>query len=356
VPNITGETGYQPAWAPDGSWRYDEFTGLGLTERKWALGFAAGTSGAMQWDWAREPDFGMLRSDGSAKIQETMMDDMSGFAAVAQASAGELISPQVAIVLPQSFQLSTYNKMALAAQQNSVRALYQYARAEAYAVGEYQIGLLGNPKLIILPSPLGLTEKAWQTILDKVAAGATLLVSGRFDADAHLHPAQRQRAIGLDYEPGPLTIRENLLQWPGGEARLTYGGEKTTFLARAFLPDGRAWTETAHGKGRILFAALPLELNDNLQAIGDVYAYALKTAGVVPVYTTAVHDPGMLICPTRFAHATLYVLTSESSGSEVSFTDVASGKNFSGTLEPGRAALLLVGNDGRVIASYNWRQ
>ncbi len=46
MPNITGETGYQPVWAPDGTWRYDEFTGLPLTERKWALGFAAGSSGA----------------------------------------------------------------------------------------------------------------------------------------------------------------------------------------------------------------------------------------------------------------------------------------------------------------------
>ena len=44
MPNITGETGYQPVWAPDGTWRYDEFTGLPLTERKWALGFAAGSS------------------------------------------------------------------------------------------------------------------------------------------------------------------------------------------------------------------------------------------------------------------------------------------------------------------------
>ena len=61
VPNITGETGYQPAWAPDGAWRYDEFTGLGLTQRKWALGFAAGSTGATQWDWDREVDFGMKR-------------------------------------------------------------------------------------------------------------------------------------------------------------------------------------------------------------------------------------------------------------------------------------------------------
>ena len=79
IPNITGETGYQPVWAPDGTWRYDEFTGLALTERKWALGFAAGSSGAMQWDWAREVDFGMQRSDGSAKVWEPMMRGVGRF-------------------------------------------------------------------------------------------------------------------------------------------------------------------------------------------------------------------------------------------------------------------------------------
>ena len=34
----------------------------------------------------------------------------------------------MALVLPQSLQLSIYNKTALEAQQNAVRALYQYAR------------------------------------------------------------------------------------------------------------------------------------------------------------------------------------------------------------------------------------
>ena len=81
IPNITGETGYQPVWAPDGSWRYDEFTGLALEERKWALGFAAGSSGAMQWDWDREPDFGIERSDGSAKGWEDMMRNLGALPA-----------------------------------------------------------------------------------------------------------------------------------------------------------------------------------------------------------------------------------------------------------------------------------
>jgi hypothetical protein len=187
-----------------------------------------------------------------------------------------------------------------------------------------------------------------------VEAGATLLVSGRFDEDPHFHATGRQSQIGLDYQPGPLTIRENIVKWPGDEARLTYSGDKTTYLDRAFLPSGATWTEKPLGKGRILFAPLPLELNDNVQAIGDVYRYAAKTAGVVPDYSTDLRDPGILICPTRFPHATLYVLTSESGQTEVSFRDTASGKVIAGQLQPGHAAMFMIGEGGKILASWNW--
>jgi glycosyl hydrolase family 42 (putative beta-galactosidase) len=355
IPNIVGETGYQPVWEPDGTWRYDEITGYALLERKWALGFAAGNSGILQWDWAREVDFGMQRSDGSAKSWENMMSAIGRFAATAAPFATGIIPPQVAVVLPQTFQLSTFNALALEAQQNSVRALYQYAHGEAYAVGEYQIDLLGDPKLIILPSSFVLTPVAWDGILAKVRAGATLLVTGPFDDDAHFHTTGRQNDLGLDYAQGLLALRENLLKWPGGEARLTYSGDKTTYLNRAVFADGSNWAEKTIGKGKILFVALPLELNDNLQAVGDVYRYALKVAGVTPIYTSTLQDPGILICPTRFPHATLYVLTSESNQrADISFRDQATGKQFSGKLDSGRAALLLVSDDGSLLASYNW--
>src|ERR1017187_3351403 len=355
VPNIVGETGYQPVWSTDGSWRYDELTGLPILERKWALGFAAANSGAVQWDWAREADFGMKRSDGAAKLWHGIMRDMGQFVEKAAPWATGLVQPQVAIVLPQSLQLSVRNADALEAQQKCVRALYQYARSEAYAVGEYQIELLGNPKLIILPSPRGLTRESWEAIRGKVEAGATLLVSGAFDGDPSFHPTGRQDTIGLPFEAGPLTLRETLLQWPDHEARLTFGGDKTTFLDRAFLPGGATWAEKPVGKGRILFSALPLELNENVQAIGDVYRYALKTAAVAPTYSTAVEDPGILICTTRYPKATLYVLTSESPRQQVAFRDSTSGKNFRGELDAGRAALLLVAPDGNLLATYNWK-
>jgi hypothetical protein len=354
VPNITGETGYQPAWTPDGTWRYDEFTGLGLIERKWALGFAAGSSGAMQWDWDREIYFGMKRSDGSSKAWENLMRDLGAFAQKAAPLATGLVLPQVALVLPQSYQMSVHNSLALDAQQNAVRALYGYARSEAYAVGEYQTDLLGSPKLILLPSPFGLTESAWQAIEDRVKAGSVLLVTGPFNGDAHLHDTGRQDAIGIPYRTEALTSRDDLIHFPYGDEMLSFTSSKTAVLSRAFLPGGEDWIEKPLGKGRILFAAFPLELNDNLEAIGDAYKYALKIAGVSPVYTTTLKDPGILICPTQYPDATLYVITSESNREQVDFKDVRSGREFAGTLASGRAAILLVGADGKLLAALNW--
>ena len=354
VPNITGETGYQPVWAPDGTWRYDELTGLGLTERKWALGFAAGTSGAMQWDWAREVDFGMQRSDGSAKAWENMMRDLGKFVREAAPFAGSIIQPEVAIVLPQSYQLSVSNTFAIEAQQASVRALYNLARSQAYAVGEYQSELLGNPKLIIVPCAFGLSDTAWHDITQRVQGGAVLLVTGPFVEDPHFHPTGRQGSIGLNYDLAPLTLRDHLFHFPGGVESLEFAGMKTTLLTRAVLPNGEDWIEKPLGKGKILFSALPLELNTNIQAVADVYSYALKASKIAPIYSTSLKDPGILICPTVFPKATLYVLASESNQTNVSFRDQRSGKDFSGPLTNGRAALLLVGVNGTILASYHW--
>ncbi len=353
-PNITGETGYQPVWAPDGTWRYDEFTGLPITERKWALGFAAGSSGAMQWDWAREVDFGMQRSDGSAKVWEKMMQGVGLFAEHAAPYATGFIKPDIAIVIPQSYQLSVNNTLALQAQQNAVRALYNNARGEAYVVGEYQIESLGSPKLIILPSSFALTQEAWQAIEAKVKGGAVLLVTGPFAEDAHFHATGRQDRSSIPYVDAPLTLRSNVFTWPGGDEIFNFTDTKTTVLSRAELPGKEDWVEKSLGTGKILFSSLPLELSDNLQGVGHVYSYAMKMANVTPTYTTTLQDAGILICPTRFPKATLYVLTSESNRKTVSFHDMRSGKDFSGDLDPGRAALLLIGEDGKLITSYNW--
>ncbi len=212
-------------------------------------------------------------------------------------------------------------------------------------MGEYQPELLGSPKLIILPSPFGLTDEAWQAIEQRVRAGAVLLVSGPFGDDAHFHFTGRQDAVGLPYTNEPLTLRDNSFQFPGGDETLIYMAFKTTVLNRAVLPNGEDWAEKPLGKGKILFSAFPLELNANIRTVGDVYSYALKAANIAPVYSTTLKDPGIAICPTEFSKATLYVLTSESNQTNVSFEDRRSGRQFSGTLAE-RARRVAAGGHG----------
>lgn len=217
-----------------------------------------------------------------------------------------------------------------------MRGVGEFARNAA----PYATDFLKPDIAIILPSSFGLTEGAWQAITTRVKAGAVLLVTGPFAGDSHLHETGRQDEVGLSYTDTPLTLRDNLFKWAGGEEEFAFSNGKTTVLSRARLTEGEDWIEKQLGKGKILFAVLPLELSDNLQGVGHIYSYAMKAANIRPTYTTTLTDNGLLICPTRFPKATLYVLTSESNRTTVSFHDARSSKDFSGQLENGRAALL----------------
>ena len=353
MPNLVGETGPQPAVAMDGRSRWDEAKGLGLVERKLALGLAAGNGGAAAWIWSRSDPFHFGRQDGSSTLWVETLSHLAAFAKEAAPHLSDARPGDVAIVLPQSLQLSVFGRFGIEAQQKCVRALYHEARASAYVVGEYQTELLGSPRLIILPAPWVLSQRAWDAILEKVRGGATLLVTGPFDADEHFHPTDRHRAAGLDYETEILAARENPVQWPGGHGRAVFSGDKTTFLERARLGTGATFARRPLGQGQVFFFTLPLELNDDVELIGDVYRWVLAQAKVEPVYKTTLADPGILICPTSLETGTFYVLTSESSvRREVVFQDSASRRELRVGLDPGRAALLLVTREGKVVAQY----
>jgi hypothetical protein len=353
VPNLVGETSPQPSAAMNGAPRWDETKGLGLFERKLALSVAAGNAGGAAWIWSRSDPYHLGRQDGSATLWVDVLSRLASFARDASPHMSEPRQPDVAIVLPQSLQLSVFGHLGIEAQQSCVRALYHHARAEAYVVGEYQIELLGRPRLILLPSPWVLDERAWSAILASVRDGATLLVTGRFDVDAHFWPTGRNHGIGLEYAPEILDTRDNPVSWPGGGGIATFSGDKTTYLEQARLPGGATFARRSLGRGRVLFFSLPLELNDDLGLLGEVYRWALREAGIVPTYRTSLEDPGILICPTSLDASTLYVLTSESAvRRDVVFRDGMSGTELTVPLEPGRAALVLVGRDGRVLARY----
>ena len=87
-----------------------------------------------------------------------------------------------------------------------------------------------------------------------------------------------------------------------------------------------------------------------------VASFLLMVAGAVPACTTNVQDPGILITATEYPKATLYVLTLETATAAFSFRDRRSGKQFTTGLNAVRAALVLIGRDGAVLAAYNWHE
>lgn len=354
-PNLVEETGPQPVWSIDGTWRLDDMNGLGLEERKLVLAFANAGAGVMHWDWTHSDDFGLMRRDGSEKVWLQALEGVAAFARKAEPYAEDAELPQIAVVLPQSLQLSVFNEYSIETQQKAVRALYQYARGTAFVVGEYQLAGMPDAKLIIVPSPWVLNRTAWELLMEKVRKGATLLISGRVDADVHWIPDRsRTREWGVGYSEEPLRTRYAEITWPGDSARLSYSGDKTTYLDRGLLSDGKTFADIPFGKGHILYFALPLEMSDQLGAIGGVYKFAMKRTGISEPYTTACTDPGILIAPTRLPNATLYVLTSETTHTApLEFHDELSGADFKVHLMENRGALMLIGKSGKIIASYN---
>jgi hypothetical protein len=354
TPNLLGETGPQPSIALDGVTRWDEVRGLGLAERKTTFGLAAGNAGAAIWIWSRTDPYRWNRSDGSSTLWIDMISGLGKFARDAEPFLSDEQPGEVAMVLPQTLQLSAFNAYSIEAQQKAVQALFYGARSSAYAVGEYQIDLLGKPKLILLPSPWMLNQRAWEALLEAVQEGATLLITGRFDLDEHFRPTDRHREVGIDYEGQILETRENFVQWPAGEGWFSFSGDKTTFIDQAALPSGHTFTRQSVGAGEILFFSLPLELSDDIQLLADIYSWALEEAGVEPIYSTDLDSPGIVISPTVLDKATLYVVASESSlPQEVSFRDRRSGQEVEVELEPGRAAVVLVTNEGEIPARYD---
>jgi hypothetical protein len=354
-PNVIGETGPQPAASINGFWRLDDVKGMALLERKLALGFAGANAGVLHWDWTRTDNFGILRRDGSQKQWMNVLRGIAAFASNAQAYTTESKLPEIALVLPQSLQFSVFSGWGISVQQNAIRTLYQHARGIAFAVGEYQLSQMPDAKLIIVPSPWVMSQGAWNILMTKVKAGATLLISGRIDADDHWTSIpERVSDWNIEYKSEPLITREISVDWPEGSAQLSYTGDKTTYTDRGVLSNNQTFLDIQLGNGRILYFAPPLELADQFNEVGRIYKYAMKRAGINTIYETKCEDPGILICPTQLPDATLYVLTSEStSTAPVTFKDNKSGADIRINIAPGRAALLLIGKNGKIITSYN---
>jgi hypothetical protein len=360
------ETGLQRELNLDEVARRDQQNEAALFERKFAASFVQG-SGAIEWLWntnsymteGNETPIGAVRTDGTEKPEATVMRDFGTFAAALGPHLRNPVPPSVAIVTSQAAQFSAIADLQIAAQRNAVRALAYGARLAPYVIAENQIDKLGSPKLVILPSPQAITEKAWQALLKYVDGGGNLLITGPLDRDEHWQVVARQEAIIPDARTEPLTFHQTtLLDRKNKGFFLNFDQEKQNWLDTLRFKDGTSLREIPRGTGQIFWCAYPVELSEEMAAATGLYNYVASSVGLEPNFDLLTPlSTGVLVYSTVLDDAVLYVLVSDDSGADVAQVDLRdkpSGGHLRVLLEGEHAAVVLLDKkSGAVLAKYD---
>jgi len=358
------ETGLQRELHMDEVARRTTESEAALLERKVAMSFVQG-SGAIEWLWntnsymteSNETPIGLVRPDSTEKPEATVMRAMAQFAKPLSEHLREPVQPRIAIITSQAAQFSVIADMQIEAQRNAIRALAYYDHLTPYVIAENQIAKLGSPKLAILPAAQVLTDAAWRALLKYADDGGTLLITGPVERDEHWHRTSRAADLKLDAVTEPLTYHAAALRLKDRDIALTFDQQKQSWLDSLRFADGSTLKEIPRGKGRIFWAAYPVELAEGTQATADLYAYVASRAGVEPMYELAsAVSTGVLVFPVELQDAVLYILISDSADdANLDIRDKFTGAHVTLRLPAEHAALALIGKQEKsVLAKYGF--
>lgn len=245
----------------------------------------------------------------------------------------------------------------LEAQRRAVRALAYSVHVTPYILAENQIEKLGSPKLAILPSPQALSDDGWQELVRYVEAGGNLLITGPVDHDDHWQIVHRSANAGLQVHLEPLVYHNAAIRVGDRSIPLAFGQQQQNWLESLRFDDGSTFREISRGKGRIFWAAYPVELSEDIQSTADLYAYVAARAGLSPMFTTQTPvPPGVLVFPTELADAMFYVFVSDSADdAAINVRDRETGVPISFTLPSQHAALAVIGKQAKkIVARYGF--
>ena len=362
-PMLLQETGEQRRLTLDDHLRFSaEIEGWQL-ERKIAISFAQG-AGALEWVWNvnatmandNEIPIGAVRPDGTEKPEAQVLAGFAAFVNKSPQTFTQIVPPPVTMVTSQTMLYSILGGLALDTQKHALRAMAYVDHMPLRMLTENRLADLGSPKLVFLPSAQGLTDSAWTELMDYVAKGGTLLVTGPVDRDEHWQPVDRLSALGVKATVFPLAVRQSELTLPDGKTyplSFPAGVQQSATWTMRFA-DGKSVEVIAHGSGRILWTADPVEFSEGYSTVAALYRWALQQAGVRPVFREVTPlSAGVLAFPTVLTDGEIYSFSNESLDAQtVDLVDALTGAHIRFTMQPQRGAALLLNRQGTVLSSY----
>lgn len=321
-PNLIQEIGVMLVRGLDGRpWRSEQANAW-LLERKLITGLIARGAGLVQWLWHtnggmtsdNENSIGLVRVDGSAKPELTVM---RACARLLQALAGELLeppTPEVWLVIPYG-QWFARPELGSWPTQQAVRALAYELGVIPQLVGEAHLARLATlaeagqaPRCVIVPALQLCDPAAWFALLDYVSRGGEVLVSGVIGRDLHLLPFD-PRLEGADPggDPVPVAAWEELRDAQGRVYRLTFSQEKIGCVSKAH----QRLEVYRLGRGRLIWCGLPLELADEVPVIARLYRQLLPETPLEPSVGLGRRGRPLLIARRPLRQGTLILVVSE---------------------------------------------
>ena len=363
-PLLIQETGLQRELNLDETARRTTDSEAALLEKKMATAFIQ-SSGSIEWLWntnsymteSNETPIGAVRTDSTEKPEATLM---RAFAKFAPEMAPYLVYPKVpetAIVTSQAAQYSVMGDFQLQAQQRAVRALAYDDHLTCAIVAENQIDKLGTPKLVILPSPQALGEKAWRALMKYVEGGGNLLITGPVERNGHWQVTSRVSELGVIASVEPLVAHNAAISVAGKTIALEFGQQAQNWLETLRFEDGTSFKEALHGNGKIFWSAYPVELAEGSRPASDLYSYVAAKTGVAPMFTQiSPLRSGVLAFPTALADSVMYVFVSDvADDSAIDIRDSATGVEIRFALRAQHAAIAVVGKKERkIVAKYGF--
>ncbi|HWF93042.1 MAG TPA: hypothetical protein VN684_12205 [Terriglobales bacterium] len=357
------ETGLQRELNMDEIARRTPENEAALLERKIATSFVQG-SGAIEWLWnsnsymteSNETPIGAVRPDSTEKPEATVLRDFATFAGALSPHLQNPELPSIAIVTSQAAQYSPLGDQQLAAQQTAARALVYYDHLTAYAIAENQIDKLGSPKLAILPSPQALMNKSWSALLDYVKAGGNLLITGPVGRDEHWQRVDREADIKANAQLEPLTYHGATITAGTRKIDLNFNLQDQNVLESLHFSDGATLKEISYGKGRVFWAAYPVELAGERPS-ADLYSYVAGRVGLAPSYDVQGPLPSsVMVFPINLQDSMMYVFASDNAtDTGVDLRDKLTGARLTFRLPSQHAAIAVISKQQKsVIAKYGF--
>lgn len=335
-----------------------------LLERKIATSFVQG-SGAIEWLWnsnsymteSNETPIGAVRPDATEKPEATVLRDFAAFANALSPHLRNPELPSIAIVTSQAAQYSPLGDLQIAAQQNAVRALVYYDHLTPYAIAENQIDKLGSPKLAILPSPQALMSKTWSALLDYVKAGGNVLITGPVGRDEHWQRVDREADLKANAQLEPLTYHGASITAGTHKIDLAYNLQAQNELESLHFIDGSTLKEISYGKGRVFWAAYPVELAAGERPAAELYSYVAGRVGLTPAYDVqGTLSSSVMVFPINLQDSMMYVFASDSADdAKVDLRDKLTGVRLTLQLPSQHAAIAVIGKQQKsVVAKYGF--